>query len=183
MGLDALAPCQCIVSLLWLWHADATPPSELRIGLLFPAYRADSHSVISAGLNRMAAAIQAVAEVNNHTDGVWDDLLPDTVIKIAWQDSKTDMVRRYGALFTWLTTHSEGWVHMRASGQPYRILPSTRNWCFERQAFHRYLAVPRAHLSPTTTPSPPSCERARRMPSRARPSRSSSRRAWVGIMS
>ena len=57
----------------------------LFVGGIFPQFRLDSKGnyVMDAGVRRMAAAQMAINRVNNKTDGVYDNLLPDTQVGCA----------------------------------------------------------------------------------------------------
>ena len=56
----------------------------LKVCLLVPSYRAGNGKLDVSGFNRLAGALSAIDELNNHTDGVWDDILPSTTIFYEW---------------------------------------------------------------------------------------------------
>ena len=63
----------------------------VRIGGLFPFHStADASSADVSGLARVASFLLAIAEINDKSDGVADDLLPNTRIEVALADSRRD---------------------------------------------------------------------------------------------
>ena len=59
----------------------------LLVGGLFPQFRLDSkqkYVIDEAGVRRMAGALLAIDRVNNKTDGVYDNLLPNTQVCCGW---------------------------------------------------------------------------------------------------
>ncbi|KAL1503142.1 hypothetical protein AB1Y20_011204 [Prymnesium parvum] len=63
---------------------------EVRIGALFPIFKGrwDNYAKDISGVRRFATFLLAIKEINNKTDGIADDLLPNTQIKFTWRDSK-----------------------------------------------------------------------------------------------
>jgi len=59
---------------------------EFNIGFLFPIFSHDIYD--AAGHSSMLTAAMAVAELNNKRDGVFDRILPNTLIKFEWIDSQ-----------------------------------------------------------------------------------------------
>lgn len=57
-------------------------PEILKIGLFLDTFAENGHLDI-AGVQRLAAFLMAVREINNKTDGIADDLLPNTKIVLA----------------------------------------------------------------------------------------------------
>ena len=66
--------------------------SQVRLGALFPMFKtqAASYSMDASGIDRFSAFKLAIDEINNKTDGVADDLLPNTQLVYAYRDSKRD---------------------------------------------------------------------------------------------
>lgn len=62
-------------------------PATVMLGGLFPRFRIGGRKD-GSGIERLAAFRMAIAEINNKTDGLADDLLPDTRIEFAVRDSK-----------------------------------------------------------------------------------------------
>lgn len=64
----------------------------VRIGGLFPRFKtsAAAFGLDTSGVRRLTAFVQAVNEINNKTDGIADDLLPNTRLLFATRDSKRD---------------------------------------------------------------------------------------------
>ena len=82
--------------LLILSAAVATVP-VVRIGGLFPRFRtvASSYSHDSSGVRRYTAFVQAIREINDKSDGVADDLLPNTQLRFTTRDSKRSEAHAY----------------------------------------------------------------------------------------
>ena len=91
--------------------ADAVAPSEVHLGALFPMFKSEvcrrqsallhharlivpvclqaaGFGLDSSGLRRFTSFYLALAELNNKTDGIADNLLPNTQLKFALRDSK-----------------------------------------------------------------------------------------------
>ena len=68
------------------------PRHQVRIGVLLPIFRGASVSkpfqLDAGGTRRLAAFEHALREINNKTDGFWDDLLPNTDLMFAFHDSR-----------------------------------------------------------------------------------------------
>ena len=66
-------------------------PSFFRIGFIFPAFVADGTSstdyVDNDGIQYLASFLLAVEQINNKTDGRWDDILPNSELKVVVRDS------------------------------------------------------------------------------------------------
>ena len=62
---------------------------ELRVGGLFPVFKVD-RSLDLAGVQRLHGALMAIEELNDRSDGLYDDLLPDVSLKIALHDTQRD---------------------------------------------------------------------------------------------
>jgi ABC-type branched-subunit amino acid transport system substrate-binding protein len=67
-------------------YSDATFPSVAKVGLLFPFLDA-SGKIDDDGAQCLAAFLMAVREINNKTDGVFDDILPNTKLVVAVRSS------------------------------------------------------------------------------------------------
>ena len=69
-----------------------TPPATVRVGCLSPSFKtaAAGYGMDDSGIKRFSSFYLAIKEINNKTDGVWDDLLPNTTLEYAWVDSKRD---------------------------------------------------------------------------------------------
>ena len=79
--------------------AAASKPATARLGGLFPMFHSDSTSPDAFGIPCFAAFRLALREINNKTDGVADELLPDTRLEFAYRDSKcNDFFGFYGAV-------------------------------------------------------------------------------------
>ena len=67
-------------------------PDVVRLGGLFPRFRtaASDYSKDLSGIRRYVAFVQAIQEINNKTDGIADNLLPNTRIEFTQRDSKRD---------------------------------------------------------------------------------------------
>ena len=70
----------------------ATPPATVNIGGLFPMFKtsAASYAKDASGIDRLSAFKLAIDEINDKTDGVADNLLPNTQLLFAYRDSKRD---------------------------------------------------------------------------------------------
>lgn len=73
----------------------ATIPTEVYIGFVYPQFKPlsifDDHSDESQdydGSQYLAAFLMAVREINNKTDGIYDDVLVNTTIKFAVRDTR-----------------------------------------------------------------------------------------------
>ena len=64
----------------------------VRIGGLFPRFKtsAANYAKDTSGVRRYTAFVQAIREINNKTDGIADDLLPQTKLIFTARDSKRD---------------------------------------------------------------------------------------------
>ena len=85
--VSALAVGSVLISATSVRAAD---PTELKICLLVPTYRASGGAYDSGGHNRLGGALSANKEINNKSDGFWDTLLPDTTITYEWYNSARD---------------------------------------------------------------------------------------------
>ena len=77
------------------------PPATVRVGCLSPSFKtaAAGLGTDDSGIKRFSSFYLALKEINNKTDGVWDDLLPNTTLQFAWVDSKRDdAAALFGAL-------------------------------------------------------------------------------------
>eukprot|EP00966_Prymnesium_polylepis_P168120 3887074-Prymnesium_polylepis.1 len=62
-----------------------------RVGMLLPMFGTAASGYASlASLSPRVGAYQAFSDINNKTDGVADDLLPNTRLEFAYHDSKCD---------------------------------------------------------------------------------------------
>jgi len=84
----------CLVLGTLLFMPISSKPDTFRLGGLFPVFKTekndDPFAYDSGGHNRFAGMYIAIQEINDKTDGYYDDLLPDTNISIVFQDSKRD---------------------------------------------------------------------------------------------
>eukprot|EP00164_Ancoracysta_twista_P002071 GFYU01002728.1.p1 GENE.GFYU01002728.1~~GFYU01002728.1.p1 ORF type:complete len:504 (-),score=141.53 GFYU01002728.1:225-1736(-) len=66
--------------------------SVLRLGGLFPRFKTAKadFSKDGSGIQRLSAFVMAINELNDKTDGLWDDVLPNTQIEYSVRDSKRD---------------------------------------------------------------------------------------------
>jgi len=76
-----------VVDLLVAAAAALEPPADVRLGVLLPMFRSDG---TSAGWFPRSGVYQAVRELNNKSDGVADELLPNTTLRVSYRDSKCD---------------------------------------------------------------------------------------------
>ena len=76
-------------------------PEEVWIGALFPQFHtaASGYTIDSSGIIRFASFLLALNEINNKTDGVADDLLPNTQLKYKLRDSKRNELASMTAAF------------------------------------------------------------------------------------
>lgn len=81
----ALAPAMLLVIATLLW-AQMTMVNEVRVGILLPMFLGSRH--VYSGTRH--AVYQALREVQNRSDGVADDLLPNTTLLFTFTDSKCD---------------------------------------------------------------------------------------------
>ena len=65
------------------------PPTSLTVGAQFPLFTT-KWKEDGGGRRRLAAFLMAVNHINNKTDGFYDDLLPNTTIKVSVYDSRRD---------------------------------------------------------------------------------------------
>ena len=100
-----------------LARASTTPPRDnVRVGAQFPIYKSGSRED-SGGRRRQAAFLLALAHVNDKTDGLWDDLLPQTNLSVSFYDSKRDEGRAAINAFTmWSKFGAEVAVGPASSG-------------------------------------------------------------------
>eukprot|EP01041_Mallomonas_annulata_P010571 gene10571-22061_t len=75
-----------------------TPPAYIHIGLIGPQFTFDGQPNV-AGRQSIAAVIMAVKEINNATDDGFglDNILPNTIIDIAFQSPRQDYLEAVGA--------------------------------------------------------------------------------------
>ena len=64
--------------------------SEVLMGMLLPMFNTEAAGYTTIAWSPRAGVVQALREINNKTDGLADDLLPDVKLKIAYRDSKCD---------------------------------------------------------------------------------------------
>eukprot|EP00966_Prymnesium_polylepis_P202636 4694530-Prymnesium_polylepis.1 len=62
----------------------------MRLGLLLPMFATEAAGFGAISWSPRAGAYQALQEINNKSDGVADDLLPNTQLRLATTDSKCD---------------------------------------------------------------------------------------------
>ena len=67
-------------------YSFSNPPTVLKIGGLFSPFD-DSGNVNSMQVQSLAAFLLAVKQINNKTDGVLDDILPDSTIVVNIQSA------------------------------------------------------------------------------------------------
>jgi hypothetical protein len=86
---------RALVALLGCVLGLAAPPSTLRIGGLF-SIMDEQGNINLAGAQQQAAFLMAIRELNDKSDGVMDDILPNTEIKFASRHvvSRTDAIER-----------------------------------------------------------------------------------------
>jgi hypothetical protein len=72
-------------------YIEGTPPEYFNIGLMFPI--ATTTNQKSPGVKFMAAMEMAIDEINNKTDGVLDDLLPYTELRMVVRSPLTTFAR------------------------------------------------------------------------------------------
>jgi len=70
----------------------ADPPEKLHIGIIGPQFTTTS-TINVAGNHYIAAMIMAIREINNHTDGINDELLPNTVVKFALRAPRQNYIQ------------------------------------------------------------------------------------------
>ncbi|KAL1512389.1 hypothetical protein AB1Y20_005647 [Prymnesium parvum] len=68
----------------------AKRPSVVHLGVLLPMFSTPEAGYSPISWSPRAGVYQAVREINNKSDGVGDDLLPHTQLRIAYRDSKCD---------------------------------------------------------------------------------------------
>eukprot|EP00966_Prymnesium_polylepis_P044191 1024304-Prymnesium_polylepis.1 len=78
--------------LLLSLRSAAAAPAEVRLGALFSMFRtqAASYSIDSSGIRRFSSFVMALREINDKSDGIADELLPNTQLKFSFRDSKRD---------------------------------------------------------------------------------------------
>jgi len=74
---------------LALANGEFARPESIRVGLLFPLLKR-SFVKDFGGATRLLYALTAIRDINNKTDGRYDDLLPHTRIEFSFRDSKRD---------------------------------------------------------------------------------------------
>eukprot|EP01041_Mallomonas_annulata_P010870 gene10870-22695_t len=67
------------------------PPRSLNIGLFGDKYQSDGE-VDENGILNIAAMLLALSEINNKSDGLYDDILPKTHLKFALRSTKGDFL-------------------------------------------------------------------------------------------
>ncbi|KAL1522821.1 hypothetical protein AB1Y20_017790 [Prymnesium parvum] len=67
--------------------------SEVRIGLLLPMFETEAAGYSNVVWSPRVGAYQALREINNKSDGIADDLLPETQLLFVYRDSKCDSVQ------------------------------------------------------------------------------------------
>ena len=70
-------------------------PNATFLGGLFPIVKLNG-AVDGGGRRRLAAFLLALDHINDHTDGLWDDLLPETRVQFAVGDRRVRVVHRVG---------------------------------------------------------------------------------------
>ena len=63
---------------------------EVRFGLLLPMFGTQSTGFVRETWSPLLGVYQALQEINNKSDGVADDLLPNTRLRFAYSDTKCD---------------------------------------------------------------------------------------------
>ena len=96
---------------------DGRPLGEFRIGALFPMFinaaGASAGAIDTGGVQRMHGFLMALREINNKTDGIGDNLLPNTTLKLAARDSKRDTgAAFFGALHLCDRAFGDAGVHV-----------------------------------------------------------------------
>lgn len=68
------------------------PPSDVRLGVLLPMFTTDKcgSGYCYSPWSPRVGVYQAVRELNNKSDGIADELLPNTTLRVAYRDSKCD---------------------------------------------------------------------------------------------
>jgi ABC-type branched-subunit amino acid transport system substrate-binding protein len=80
-----------LLSRLLFCSSNLTPPSEVRVGGLFPLFRT-SGPAITTGQQRLAGFLLAVKEINEDTT-----ILPNTTFKIVVKDTKLNLGKTFFA--------------------------------------------------------------------------------------
>ncbi|KAL1511311.1 hypothetical protein AB1Y20_006116 [Prymnesium parvum] len=101
--------------LLWLAcvaSAFATvEPTTLVVAAVFPMFYPDGIKSLP-GTRALAAFLLAIEEINNKTDGIHDELLPDSVIEVAYADSKCEVRATLTGLIQLLSLQGGEWGGM-----------------------------------------------------------------------
>ena len=104
--------------------ASLTPiPPPVRIGALLPR-QLTSGKVTSYGPACLTSVVMAIEEINNKSDGVADDLLPNVQLLLGFRDSKCDANSAILAPLSYSTTHS--------------TVPASTRWLVQDAQVHRF---------------------------------------------
>ena len=69
--------------------SEAACVKALKVCMMFPSFTTVGSVYTELHMN-LAGALSAIAEINDHSDGIWDDLLPDTTIFYEWYNDGLD---------------------------------------------------------------------------------------------
>eukprot|EP01041_Mallomonas_annulata_P001195 gene1195-2323_t len=72
------------------------PPKFVHSGLIGPKFTQEGEANI-AGRHAIAAAIMAIREINNKTDGMFDEILPQTILKLAFRAPRQSFLEAVAA--------------------------------------------------------------------------------------
>jgi len=84
-------------SIITLFRARAwNPPAQANLGLIGPQFTVDGN-IHTEGIHAISGALMALREINNKTDGIYDEILPNTVIKVALRTPYVDYIEATNA--------------------------------------------------------------------------------------
>ncbi len=78
-----------IISLVMFSFVDSRRPSSVHVGGMFPQFLS-SGTIDRDGSQNLAAFIFVINQINNKTDGWYDDILPNSNVLVEVRDSKRD---------------------------------------------------------------------------------------------
>eukprot|EP01041_Mallomonas_annulata_P013776 gene13776-29293_t len=86
------------------------PPKSAQIGLIAPKVSLFGSTVAInlAGNQAIAATIMAIREINNKTDGIADDILPNTILKLAFRSPRLDYLKAIQAAIDFSSSSFNG---------------------------------------------------------------------------
>eukprot|EP01041_Mallomonas_annulata_P009357 gene9357-19409_t len=86
------------------------PQTSAQIGLIAPKMSlfGSTVSINVAGNQAIAATIMAIREINNKTDGIADDILPNTLLKLAFRSPRLDFLKAIKAALDFTSSAFNG---------------------------------------------------------------------------